>query len=424
MEILIVLVLVLINAAFALAEIAIVSSKKARLEVLKSDGKKGAHYALLLLSDAENFLSSIQVGITLISIVSGVYGATNIAEDFIPVIAKVSFFQPYATQLAFIITVLILTYVSIVIGELVPKTIALSNPEKMAIKVARPVYLFSKLFFPFVKLLSFSTSVVNKLLGIQAVKESISEAELRQLIKNASHEGIIDKDQDQIHEKIFYFADKKAKHIMTHRTEIDWLNIDQSPDKIKMDIDTIKHSKILCCNGDIDHFTGILFIKDYYKNFSCNEEININELLIEPVIIPENVEAKKVLHKFKQNNIQICCVVNEYGSLEGIITLHDIIENILGDITDNNEQVDPDFIIREDGSYLVNGDASIEILTSIMQGYKVNYEEIEYSTLAGFIFHLIDRIPRTGEIIQYKEYRIEIIDMDGNKIDKILISKP
>lgn len=419
MEIIILGILILLNGFFALSEIALVSSKKSKLEQLKS---KGAKTALKLMDDSESFLSAIQVGITLIGIVTGVYGGMNIADNITPLFQKFDFTNPYAHEIALVLTIVIITYISIVVGELVPKTIALSNPEKIAVSVATPIFYFSKLFYPFVKLLSFSTNLINKLIGIKKQSEQLTEAELRQMIKIASREGVIEESQNQIHENVFYFSDKKAKHIMTHRTDVEWIDIDVPDEEIQKQISEIQHSKIICCNGDIDNFQGILYLKDYYKLASQNQK-NIKEILIQPVIVPENTDAQYVLNQLRQKKMHICIVVNEYGGFEGIITIHDIIESIVGQIPDIGESYEPDVFVREDKSVLVSGDAPIEILVDIIDDFTINFEKIDYSTVAGFVINHINKIPQIGDKFDYMGYHIEIMDIDGNRIDKILITK-
>jgi putative hemolysin len=421
MEIIIILILVFLNGFFALSEIALVSSKKARLE--QSEKKNGARIALKLLDDSENFLSAIQVGITLIGIVTGMYGGMNLADDLAPFFKQYDFSKHYADGIALTVIVFLITYVSIVIGELVPKTIALSNPEKIAVVVAPPVYYFSKIFYPFVIMLSWSTSFINKILGIKKQTEQMTEAELRQMIKIAYNEGVIEKEQNVIHEKVFFFSDKRAKHLMTHRTSIEWIDISKSLKEIHEQILNSQHSKILCCKGNLDHFTGILMQKDYFRASLQNKQIKLAKLITEPIIIPENADAQKVLDLIRLKKNHTCLVVNEYGGLEGMITLHDIIENIVGEIPEEGEADDPDIFIREDKSVLVNGDAPIETLMDVLDDFQVDFEETDYTTVAGFVLNLIDKIPQTGDLIMFGDYRIEIIDMDGNKIDKVLIKK-
>jgi len=423
MEILVLTILILLNGFFALSEIALVSSKRTRLEQRKTEGSNGAKVALKLLDKSENFLSAIQVGITLIGIITGVYGGMNIADDVAPFFEKIAFFQSYANQIALTVTVVIITYFSIVIGELVPKTIALNNPEKIAIRVAPIIFHFNRVFYPFVRLLSISTNFVNRLIGLKKQKEQITEAELRQMIKIASVEGVIEKGQNIIHEKVFYFADKKAKHIMTHRTDVEWIDIDKNNKDIKNELLKTQHSKLVCGNGSLDNFKGIIYLRDFYKLIFQTENFNISAIIMEPLIVPDSIDAQKVLELFRHKKVHLCCVVNEYGGFEGLITLHDIVENIVGQIPDEGEAYEPDIFVRDDNSILVSGDAPIETLSEIVADFTVDFDNIEYSTVAGFVFNQISKIPQIGDKFEYLNHNFEILDIDGIKIDKILITK-
>jgi putative hemolysin len=423
MEILVIAILILINGFFALSEIALVSSKKPRLEQKKTEGSNGAKTALKLLENSETFLSAIQVGITLIGILTGVYGGMRIADDIAPFLQQINFIGAYADELALFITVVVITYFSIVIGELVPKTFALSNPVKIAIRVAPVVYYFSKAFYPFVKLLSVSTNLINTILGIKKPTENITEAELRQMMKIASKEGVIKMEQNVIHEKVFYFSDKKAKHILTHRSDVEWIDVEKPVPEINELLENFNHSRIICCRNNLDNFVGVLFLKDFYKALVRSKNFAITDVITEPLIVHENLDAQKVLEVLRSAKKSMCFVVNEYGGFEGIITLHDIIENIVGEIPEEYDVYEPDVFTREDKSVLVNGDAPVEILSELIQNFTVDFEEIEYSTVAGFVFHHLDKVPHVGDKFDYMDYKIEIVDMDRGKIDKILLTK-
>jgi len=424
MELIIIGFLILLNGFFSLSEIALISSKKARLEQMRLDGSNGARTALQLLRNSEGFLSAIQVGITLIGIITGVYGGVNIADDVAPFFERFDITNYYANEIALVLTVIIITYISIVIGELVPKTIALNNPEKIAVVVAPFIFFFSGAFFPFVRLLTMSTNLVNRLIGLKKQPQKLTEAELRQMIRLASTEGVIEKDQNIIHEKVFYFSDKKARHIMTHRTDVEWIDISRPEDEIRERLSGVQHSKVLCSSGRLDNFQGILYLRDYFKMVLQRKRLSISDLMVQPIIVPENADAQKVLNLFRQKKIHICCVVNEYGGFEGIITLHDIIENIIGQIPDEGEPYEQAVFVREDKSVLVSGDAPIETLVEVIEDFTIDFEKIDYSTVAGFVFNRINKIPAIGDKISYKGYSIEIVDIDGNRIDKVLITKP
>jgi len=423
MEFLVLSVLILLNGFFALSEIAVVSSKTSRLESLKAKGSKGAATALRLQANSENFLSAIQVGITLISIITGLYGGANIAENLLPFFASFEISMPYAYQISLSVAVIAITYLSIVIGELVPKSIALSKPEHIAVIVSPVINYFSKLLFPFVWILSSSTNVLTKLLGVKKQLEQLTEAELRQMIKTASNEGVIEEEQNEIHEKLFYFSDKKAYHIMTHRTDIEWLDINENPAEIKKFINNTKHSKIICCDNSLDNFKGVIFVNEYYRAVIQRKPLDINVLIKEPFIVPEKVEAQKVLNELRKNENRVCFVVNEYGGFEGIITMYDILENLVGEMQQEGDKSEPDIFVREDASILINGDAPVEILAEIIEGFEIDFAETEYSTVAGFALSKLNHIPITGEKFSSHNYSFEIIDMDGNRIDKLLLVK-
>jgi putative hemolysin len=423
MELVIIGILILLNGLFALSEIALVSSKNSRLEQLRSEGRKGAVKALNLQKNSENFLSSVQVGITLIGIITGAYGGVNLSEDIVPLLERVSFLAGSAREIALVITVIGITYFSIVIGELVPKTIALNNPEKIAVRIAPFIYYFSRLFYPFVWLLAGSTAVVTRLLGIKKVTSHITEVELRQILKSASSDGVIEKEQNLINERLFYFADKRAKHIMTPRTDIEWIDLDEKPEIIREAVLASRHSKLICSHGDLDNLQGLLYTRDYLQELSEKGKADPATLLVDPLVVPETLEAVKLWRLFQQKHFHTAIVVNEYGSLEGIITLHDIMENIIGEMPEEGEDSEPDIFVRDDNSFLVSGDAPVEVLDGIIEGFKIDFEEADYSTVAGFVLSQINKIPKVGDKFKFVGHTIEIIDIDGNRIDKVLIVK-
>jgi len=423
MELIVLGFLIVLNGFFALSETALISSKKVRLEQYKIKGSSGAKIALKLLENSEVFLSAIQVGITLIGIVTGVYGGMNIADDIAPFFSQFDITQEYAHEIALSITVLGITYISIVIGELVPKTIAMSRPEKIAIKVAVPIYYFSKIFYPFVRLLAISTNLINKLIGIKPSEGQVTEEELRHMMRFASNEGVIEKEQNRMHEKVFYFSDKKARHIMTHRRDVEWIDSEQSREKFHSKILNFKHSKIIVGRNSIDEFTGILNVKEYLINFYSTSPRQLETLLHNPLVIPENADAQKVLEMFRQKQNYTAVVVDEYGSFEGIITLHDIIENIIGNVPEEGETPEPEVFVRSDESILVSGDAPIETLVELIEDFYIDFEEIDYSTVAGYVFTQINKIPELGDKVILSNCTIEVVDIDNNKIDKVLITK-
>ncbi len=423
-DILIILFLILLNGFFALSEIAVVSAKKTKLETERKKGNKGAEKALQLQSDPDNFLSSVQVGITLIGIVNGAYGGSTLAVHLVPFFEQFAWSASFAPALSMFVVVFLITYVSIVIGELVPKTIALNNPERMAIAVSRVIHAVSIIFYPFVKLLAASTGLFNKLIGLKPKEDVISERELRAMLKTASHEGVIDVEENIIHEQVFYFSDKRARHLMTHRTDVEWVDISKTEQEIIADLLNTKHSKILACKNKIDDFVGTITMRDFLIRLSRNEDFTIESLVVEPLIVPNSLRAQKVLESLKNNHKFLAVVVDEYGSLDGIVTLHDIFENLVGGIPEETEEfIDPLIHIRDDGSALISGEAPIEMLSYVDENFIVDFDEIDYSTVAGFVFACLNKIPSVGDKFVFDNLEFEIVDIDGNRIDKVLVAK-
>lgn len=423
-DVLIILFLILLNGFFALSEIAVVSAKKTKLETERKKGSEGAQRALKLQANPDNFLSSVQVGITLIGIVNGAYGGATLAVYLVPFFEQFAWSAPLAEGISMFVVVVLITYVSIVIGELVPKTMALNNSEKMAIAVARPIHIVSIAFYPFVKLLAASTKLFNKVIGLKPKDESVSEMELRAMLRTASIEGVIDREENIIHEQVFYFSDKRVVHIMTHRTDVEWVDISKSREEVIDDLLQTSHSKVLACHKRIDDFSGIIFMRDFLMRLNRKEDFAIEELISEPLIVPTTLRAQKILDLLKTNRKFLAIVVDEYGSLDGIITLYDVFENLVGTVAEQTEESNDTLIhMRDDHSALISGEAPIEILSYLDEDFVVDFDEIDYSTVAGFVFACINKIPRVGDKFVFDNLSFEIVDIDGNKIDKVLVTK-
>ena len=422
-DIVIILLLILLNGFFAMSEIAVVSAKSTLLEAERKKGSIGAERAIRLKSEPDSFLSSVQVGITLIGIINGAYGGAKLAGYFSPLLAKIEYVAPYADSISLAVVIITITYLSIVIGELVPKTIAISNSLRIAILVSRPIHWVSIIFYPFVRFLSFSTNLFNRVIGLKPADDVVSEMELRAMLRTASLEGVIEREENIIHEQVFYFSDKRARHMMTHRTDVEWIDISKDKSVLIKEILESKHSRILACNGTIDDFVGVIVMKELLLELYEKGNVEINELIRTPLIVPSSLRAQKLLERFRQNHNFLAVVVDEYGSLDGIVTLHDIIENLVGTMPDEDEQEEPDVYIRNENSALISGDAPIEVLTNFIDDFVIDFEEIDYSTVAGFVLEHINKMPQIGDTFDYENIQFEIVDIDGNKIDKIMVTK-
>ena len=424
MEFLVIILLLVLNGIFAMYEIALVSSSKARLETLVSKGNKSARGVLKQLEEPEKFLSTIQIGITLIGIVSGAFGGVAIADDVTPLFAMIPGAEVYAKDLAMITTVIVITYLSLIIGELVPKSIALSNPERYATLLSPVMILLTKISFPFVWLLSISTRLLNKLIGLKSEERLMTQEELKMILHQSSEQGVIDKEETEMLRDVFRFSDKRANELMTHRRDLVVLHTTDSKEKVLQIIDNEHFSKYLLIDDDTDEIAGVVSVKDIILMIGSEQEFNLREIARPALFIPESLYAKKVLELFKKNKNKFGVVVNEYGSTEGIITLHDLTESIFGDILEEDDTEEEEIVRRQDGSLLV--EASMNIGDFMEEMGILSYDDIEsedFTTLGGLAMFLIGRIPKAGDIFTYKNLQFEVVDMGRGRVDKLLVIK-
>jgi putative hemolysin len=423
MEILIIFVLTLLNGFFALAEIALVSVKKSRIESLAAQGSHRAKIILKLLENPENFLSSVQVGITLIGIISGAYGGAALTDDLEKVLVRIDFLQPYAHNTALVIVIGCITYFSIVIGELVPKSIAMNHAEKIALVCVPVIKYFTLATYPFVKLLSFSTTLFLKIFRISDTgSDRISEEELLFMLKNAGKQGILEKEESQVHQNLFYFTDQTARSLMTNRRDVEWIDRNENASLIYEQLKESVHSKFLVCDGEIDNIKGVMTAKSFFEAY--NHEGFILDSILEPAIfITQNTLAFEILNIFKLKKQYIGVVVDEYGSIKGVVTLHDLIEAIVGDLPDEDESDEQNIIKRSDGSYLIDGKTLIYELNQFFQREVIVDNISQYTTISGFILDQLKHIPVTGDRVSLPNFDLEVIDMDGLRIDKVLMTR-
>jgi len=423
MEILIIAILILLNGMFALCEIALVSSSRTKLENRSNAGHNGAKIALKLLEKPENFLSAIQIGITLVGIVSGAYGGMQLSDDFAAILSQFESIRPFAEEIALVSVVSIITYFSIVIGELVPKTFALTNPEKIAEIMSPVIFILSKITYPVVSFLSLSTRIILKLLFIREQSNpTLSEEELRIMIKMAGREGVISPREVELYENLFRFFDRKGHQIMTRNSEITWLNINEPISRIDRIIQKSEHSKFPVCNDKLDNILGIVTIKDYTDNRN-KKNFNLRNILKPVIFIPENMSSLRILEKFKKKQSHFGVVLDEFNTIQGIITLHDLTENIFGELPDTDSDHEPQIVKRSKNSFLVDGDTQLDILRDFSVDIKISDDGETFSTVAGYIMHKLGKIPKTGDFFIDQGLRFEVVDLDGLKIDKVMITR-
>ncbi len=420
-EVFILLLLILLNALLVMSEIALVSARKGRLEALAAKGDVKAKAAIELASNPEKFLSTATIGITLIAILTGVYAEDKFSKMLSPVLkAHFALSDKYAEGIATAAVVIAVTFLSIIFGELVPKKFGLLRSERIARAVAIPMNYLSVIVYPFVWLLSGITNLIFKIFNIKKATDSaVTEEEIKQMISEGSEHGSIEEDEKEIIERVFHLGDRNITSLMTHRTDIVWLNINDSVDDVKRKLDDIVFSTFPVCEESIDNIKGLVYVKDLLK---ASPDTTLDKLLKPALFVPENNKAYQLLEKIKSTKIHTCFIVNEYGTMEGMITLNDILEAIVGDVPQTGQE-EYEIVEREDGSFLVDAQIHFyDFLSYFERADWMNEGEHEFDTVAGFVLHELEHIPATGEKFEWKDFAFEIIDMDGQRIDKILVT--
>jgi putative hemolysin len=422
LELLIIFILTLLNGFFALSEIALVSVKKARIDHLAAQGNKSAKAIQVLLLNPENFLSSVQVGITLIGVIAGAYGGAALTDDMVAILSGWGMPLEYVQTLSLIIVIGGITYFTIVVGELVPKTIAMNNPEGIALVAVPIIRVFTMITFPFVKLLSVSTKLILKVTGIKENEgERVSEDELRFMLKTAGTQGILESEESQAMQNLFSFTDQTAKSMMTHSSEVEWIDFNWSKELILAKFTKSTHSKFPVGDGTLDNLKGVVSIKDLLENYN-RPDFQLSQIILRPIYVIQNTPAFKILNLFKGKKQYMGVVVDEYGSVRGIITLHDLIEAIVGDLPDEGEIQEESITLREDGSHLINGRATINEINQFFAKPLIEENIGQYATISGFMIQHLKSMPHAGDVVLVGDLKFEILDMDGVRIDKVAVS--
>jgi putative hemolysin len=391
------------------------------MEHLAAQGNTRALTVLKLLENPENFLSSVQVGITLIGIISGAYGGATLTDDLEKVLVQFSFLGNYVHSISLVIVIGSITYFTIVIGELVPKTIAMNNSEKIALVCVPIIKYFTFASFPFVKLLSFSTKLILKILGVkESNSDHVSEEELKFLILNAGKSGVLETEESEIHQNIFSFSDQTAKSLMKHSSEVEWVNIKKSREEIFNKIIEFSHSKIIVSEGSLENVKGYIRVKDFLEKYN-QPTFSIDDILEEPLFIAQNTPSLKIINSFRQTKQHFGFVIDEYGGLLGIITLHDLIEGIVGDLPDEEDDENEKITKREDGTYLIDGRTPLYEFNKYFNKEIIEFNHSQYTTIAGFVMDQLKAMPKAGDCFTYDNYKFEIMDIDGRRIDKVLL---
>lgn len=422
-EILIVLLLIFANAIFVMSEMAVVSVRKVRLQQIANQGNANARVALQLANDPNQFLGTVQIGITLLAILSGAFGESVLSKHFAYVLRRIPWLTPYSEAIAAILAVLLITYLTLVIGELVPKRLALNNPERIASAVAHPMRMLSKITSPVVRLLSASTETVLRLLGIRPSTEPlVTEEEIRTLIEQGTEAGTFEAAEQDILNRVFRLGDRRISALMTPRPDIVWLDLDDSPEVNRQTMINHPHSQFPVCQGELDNVLGIICVNDLLSRCFTNQPLDLTTALRRPLYVPESTPGLKILELFKQSGTHFAIVVDEYGVIQGLITLNDILEEIVGDIPSVDAMDEPQAVQREDGSWLVDGMLPVEEFFELFEIEEFpSWQRGNYHTMGGFVVTQLGHIPTAADHFEWRGMRFEVMDMDGNRVDKVLV---
>ena len=421
-EILLIILLVFANGIFAMSEMAVVSSRKVRLQQLANSGNAKARAALNLANAPDRFLSTVQIGITLVGILAGAFGGATIAGQIAGYISYSPTLAPYGEAIGLGVVVLFITYLSLVFGELIPKRFALNNPERIASVIAQPMNLLSKFASPFVYLLAFSSDTVFKIFGIKPSEDPpVTEEEIKVLIEQGTQAGIFMKIEQDLVKSVFRLADRRIGGLMTPRPDIVWIDANASGEEIRRKMSDSRYSRFPVGDGKIDNPIGIVKAKDYLMQ--SGEAASLQAVLKQPLFVPETTTALQALELFKRAHTHIALIVDEHGAIEGLITTNDVLEAIVGDIDLPENPAESYAVQRKDGSWLLDGALPIDEFKEILSITKLPAEQkAGYNTLAGFILMYLGRIPAVADSFEWNGLHFEVVDMDGNRIDRVLVA--
>lgn len=419
MEIVIIIVLILLNGVLSMSEIALVSARRSKLETEAKRGNVRAKSALNLSDDPDRFLSTVQIGITLIGILTGLYSGAAFSASLSSMISKVDFLAPYSVVIAKTAIVLVVTYLTLIFGELVPKRLGMSRAENVSKVVAKPMHILSRITSPLVWILSKSTALIVGILGIDKTRESsVTEEEIKAIVKEGLNSGEVQEVEHDIVERVFSLGDRDVESIMTHRSDLIWLDTNDTREETRRKVMENMHDVYPVARGSNDNFAGTVLMKDLFGHID-SAEFNLEHIISPGHFLPENQSVYGALERFKERNVKYGFVINEFGELQGMVTLTDILEALVGHVDETGE--DKEITERSDGTYLVDGQCSFY---NFLEYFDLEhlYPENDYNTLSGLILEELNRIPVTGDTVEWNGFRLEIVDMDGARIDKVLVA--
>ena len=420
MELLIILALILVNGLFSMSEISVVSSRKSKLDAQAKKGNKTARQILNVAENPDNFLSTVQIAITAVGLITGMYSGESLREPLGNFIERFGI-DPYSAEaIARVVIILVITYVTLVLGELFPKKLGMNSPEKISGIIIKPMNLLTKLFYPFVWLLSVSTQALTSIFGIKKHINTVTEEEIKSMINDSTEDGEIQEVEQDIVDRVFSLGDRDISSLMTHRTEFEWLDVDDVLSSIKEKLARKIHYIYPVADKTLDKIVGVVYLKDLFKNTDNNK--TIKDIMRQPQYLHESVSVYDALETFKENKIHYALIIDEFGMVEGMVTMNDILESLVGNSSEFETEDDEDeFMERADGTFLIGGQYSFYDFLSHFDMEDV-YQDNNYNTISGLLFSKIGVIPKEGEKIEWDKFVFEIVDMDSTRIDKVLVS--
>ncbi len=423
-QVFVIILLILANGVFAMAEIAVVSARKHQLQNKADEGNPNAKTALEMAKNPTRFLSTVQIGITLVGILSGAFGGAVLSGYLAAELAKIPLLSPYSDELALVLVVIAITYLSLVFGELIPKRLGLNNPESIAIVMARPMHTLARITAPIINLLSVSTEVVLRIMGVKQTKDpGATEEDIRILLAQGTKHGLFYTTERELVEAVFRFGDRVVEEVMTPHTEIEWINSEDSLEEITSQILNSSHEQLPVAQGSLDNLQGILITNEFLVQLLSGQPVQLTKMIKPPLIVPQNLPAIRALEAIKKEDTGILIVIDEHSGILGMVTLIDILDAIVGVVPHDGAQSQEHITRRDDGSYLVDGLYPIDQLKDFFSiDFFPDEEEIGYLTLGGLMMSQFGEIPSPGKSFEWQNYRFEVVDMDGMRVDKVLIS--
>jgi putative hemolysin len=422
-ELIIILLLILLNGLLAMSEIAVISARKALLQQRADEGDSGARVALELARSPGSFLSTVQIGITLVGILAGAFGGATIAKSLTAFLAGIPILAPYANLISVTLIVLTITFLTVVLGELAPKRIALNNSERLASRVAPPMQRLAAVSAPLVRLLNRSSELVLRLLRVQpGTLSPVTDEEIRIMIRQGREVGVFEPIEEEIVGQLFRLSDRTAVALITPRTEIAWIDINDDEAEIRRHIQRSAHSRFPVADGDLDNVQGVVRVRDLFANQSAGNALELRAVMQEPLFVPESIPALDLLDKFRHEPTKIALVIDEYGGLTGLVSMMDVVEAIVGALPDRQEPSEPEALQRDDGSWLVDGMLPLDEFEEMMAEVGAMPDpDGAYRTVGGFVMGAVGRVPKEGDRFRWGDFKIEVVDMDDRRVDKVLV---